>query len=372
MKNKKILIFICGVTGSIGNSCINVIKKSTNLKLVGFTYHNNNKLAKKISKSFKNNIFMFSTKDTNYKKKFQEALNTIKPDFVINGISGFDGVIFSLITIANNKNLLFANKETMIYAGSIINKLLKSHDVIVKSIDSEHLAISQLQNINVNKLNCIYLTCSGGMFYNYSNKQMLNIKYNEAIKHPKWSMGKEITINSNTWMNKFHEIIEAKYLFNIDRTQIKILIHKEAIIHGMIVYNDYSVKALLAIPNMEQSIQYALYNANVKNDSFKKIDFLKLHKLSFNDYKKRKNNAIDLAYKVYDNIYLIIFISVINEILVKMFIDKKIDFYKIMELIFYYYNKYKDNILFVKTFSDVKNIIVRCKKIISKDFPYEK
>jgi 1-deoxy-D-xylulose-5-phosphate reductoisomerase len=293
-------ITILGSTGSIGLSTLDVIKKNPGrFQVVALAAGQNVKLLKKQIEVFKPKIVSVSTKENALKlrqeltlnKKIKilydkEGLNEIASfpatDIVVSAISGAAGLLPTLAAIDAGKDIALANKETMVMAGEIVNRRAKLKNVKIIPVDSEHSAIFQcLQGEKIRYLKRIILTASGGPFLNYNINELKKVKLSQALKHPRWKMGKKITIDSATLMNKGLEVIEAKWLFNLDIRKIDVLIHPQSIVHSMIELIDGSVLAQMGIPDMRIPIAYALTYPERINNDIESLNLLKTEKLEF-------------------------------------------------------------------------------------------
>lgn len=354
-------IAILGSTGSIGVNSLEVLKNNSDKFVVNYLTTNKNvELLAKQTKIFKpkavvildeniakssKHLFSDSIKVYSGLKSLHEIVKQNDIDIVLNALVGFSGVIPTYNSILSGKNILLANKETLVAAGEIIMPLAKKNNVSIIPIDSEHSAILQcLIGEENNQVDKIYLTASGGAFLNHSINELKAVTIKQALKHPNWSMGSKITIDSATMMNKGLEVIEAHWLFNLSPKKIKILIHPQSIIHSMVEFSDGSIKAQLGVPDMKIPIQYALSFPKRFNSNFKRIDFSKLKTLNFSEPDFKKYPSLNFAYDALNlggTIPAILNAS--NEIAVEKFLKNKISFLEIFNLI-------------EKTVSKIKNI----------------
>jgi 1-deoxy-D-xylulose-5-phosphate reductoisomerase len=256
-------------------------------------------------------------------------------NFLVNALVGFSGLEPTLAAVSSGKDVALANKETLVIAGRLIVELTNLHKTKIFPIDSEHSAILQCMigedTASVSKL---ILTASGGPFLTKSNSEIRNSSVQSALAHPNWKMGKKITIDSATMMNKGLEVIEAKWLFDIDVNDIEVLIHPESIIHSMVEFTDGSVKAQMGVPDMKIPIQYSLtYPERVQSD-FPRMDFKRISVLRFEQPDLVKFRCLQLAYDVLEKegTYPAVLNSA-NEAAVDLFLNEKIQFYQIPELI---------------------------------------
>ena len=256
-------------------------------------------------------------------------------NFLINALVGFSGLEPTLEAIKSKKDIALANKESLVIAGKIITELLKENKTKLFPIDSEHSAILQcLAGEDSGSVNKLILTASGGPFRNKSIEEIRNASIESALSHPNWKMGKKITIDSATMMNKGLEVIEAKWLFDICADNIEVLIHPESIIHSMVEFVDGSIKAQLGIPDMKIPIQYSLtYPERITSD-FPKMDFKNIRNLNFEDPDLDKFRCLGIAYEVLkqEGTYPAV-MNAANEIAVDLFLKSKINFHQIPEII---------------------------------------
>ncbi len=345
-------IVILGSTGSIGVNALEVIRSSENyFQVVALSGNNNYELLIEQIIAFNPKYISIGTKEGYeiLEKKFPEkkiflgeeglkALAELEEyDILLTGISGAVGIEATIAGIKNSKRIALANKETMVVAGEYINGLLKEYPKAeIIPVDSEHSAIFQaLQGGKRSELKKIIITASGGTFRGKKKQELENVTVKEALKHPNWSMGKKITIDSSTLVNKGLEIIEAHYLFNVSYEDIEVIIHPESIIHSMVEFCDSSVIAQLGVPEMKLPIYYSFtYPERKFNSSLKFLDFKQLNKLTFEQPDNETFLGIELAYKagkIGGSMPCIFNAS--NEIAVELFLEGKIKFLEIYEII---------------------------------------
>lgn len=292
-------IAILGSTGSIGTQTLEVISNHDDKFRVELLSANKNyKLLIQQAKRYKPKAIIFG--DRTYKKILREnlksenidiyfgedALNNFNQfcnaDLVVTALVGKSGLIPTINAIENNIDVALANKETLVVAGEIIMKLSKKNNVKIYPVDSEHSAIFQcLIGEDYQTIEKIILTASGGPFRNKKISDLENITKKEALNHPNWEMGEKITIDSSTLMNKGLEVIEAKFLFNIDIDMIEVVIHPQSIIHSMVEFIDGSIKAQMGEPDMKLPIQYALGFPRRLENEFDRFNFFKNNELTF-------------------------------------------------------------------------------------------
>lgn len=345
-------IAILGSTGSIGTQTLEVISDNKNIfeveLLTAFSNHTlliNQALLHKpkaiiFGDRSKEKVILNSLKNEEIEIYFGEEslnnfLNYCNPDIVLTALVGKSGLIPTINTIKKGIDLALANKETLVVAGSIINKLCKEKKVNIYPVDSEHSAIFQcLVGESRDTIDKIILTASGGPFRNKKLNELKNISKKEALNHPNWEMGEKITIDSSTLMNKGLEVIEAKFLFDIDIQKIKVVVHPQSIIHSMVEFNDGSIKAQLGEPDMKLPIQYALFSGKRLKNKFTHYDFIKNNTLTFEEPCLKTFNNLKLAFdagKLGGNAPCILNAS--NEIVVDAFLNEKIRYLDMTKII---------------------------------------
>ena len=345
-------VAILGSTGSIGTQTLEVISDNKNIfeveLLTAFSNHTlliNQALLHKpkaiiFSDRSKEEVILNSLKNEEIEIYFGEEslnnfLNYCNPDIVLTALVGKSGLIPTINTIKKGIDLALANKETLVVAGSIINKLCKEKKVNIYPVDSEHSAIFQcLVGESRDTIDKIILTASGGPFRNKKLNELKNISKKEALNHPNWEMGEKITIDSSTLMNKGLEVIEAKFLFDIDIQKIKVVVHPQSIIHSMVEFNDGSIKAQLGEPDMKLPIQYALFSGKRLKNKFTHYDFIKNNTLTFEEPCLKTFNNLKLAFdagKLGGNAPCILNAS--NEIVVDAFLNEKIRYLDMTKII---------------------------------------
>ena len=355
VKNKLIMkksIAIFGSTGSIGKNALRVIAQhSTDYQIVALVARSDVKTLIKQARIFKpkyaaiNNISHYQELKNGLAdlkievvagEKMINDLAKIKVDFFLSAIVGIAALIPTFNAIKAGSNVGMANKECLVAAGDLMLKAAKKSGAKILPIDSEHNAIFQIfEQQNLDKIERIILTASGGPFLNFSPTQMKNITIDQAIKHPNWSMGAKISVDSATMMNKALEVIEAYRLFPVKKEQIEIVIHPESIIHGLVDYCDGSTLAMMSLPDMQVPISYAL--AYPKRISIKhpKLDLAKISKLNFLAPDTKKFSALKLVREVLevDGNAPCIF-NAANEIAGARFLEGEIEFTRIVEIVY--------------------------------------
>ena len=332
-------IIILGVTGSIGLSALRLLRKNNKIfNLIGVSAHNNAKLLSEIVNEFNvSNVVLSNKKNVDqYFGKFDlnsgetELINlaSIKCDMVISGISGLAGLHSAYAAISSGNDLAIANKETLVSAGKLFMEKARETGVKILPVDSEHSAIFQcIDQKNIINLDHITLTASGGPFLNTPINELEYVTSDDAIKHPVWDMGKKISIDSATMINKALEIIEASVLFDLNKEKIEVVIHPQSIIHGLVHYKDGSIIANLAYPDMITPLSVALAWPNRLDLKLKKLSLIEIHNLSFIKPDFNKFPSLQLGWDCLDNPNCsAIVLNAANEIVVDNFLKNKIKF----------------------------------------------
>ena len=336
-------VFILGGTGSIGSSALSVIRQNTDsLKLIGFSYNNNHEKAKEIISEFKPK-YVFSNQLTDLDAPNQitdeddllEVFCLESVEFIICGVSGFEGLKSTMLASKSGKKILLANKESIVTAGSIFLESCNKYDSQIFPIDSEHNAVLQCldtksSNAEISK---VTLTASGGPFYGMSMDKLKEITPEQAANHPNWEMGTKISIDSATLMNKCLEVIEAAILFKIESDKINAVIHPQSILHAMVTYVDGSSIAHLSNPSMEVPIANMLRGDNRISINFEEL-LTSAKALEFFPVPHEKESLFEIARDVIEHqgnrgtIF-----NAINEVAVQQFRDSKISFLEIDKVI---------------------------------------
>lgn len=345
-------IGLLGSTGSIGTQTLDVIRNNRDkFKVVTISGNMNISLLEEQALEFKpelvavynrNKASILRDKLKSYNIKVVEGMEGLielatynKTDMLLTSVVGIIGLKPTLAAIEAGIDIALANKETLVTAGNIVIDRAKDKNVNIIPVDSEHSAIFQsLTSDNSNEINKIILTASGGPFFGKSKNELQDITYREALKHPNWDMGRKISIDSSTLMNKGLEVIEAKWLFDIDIDDIEVVVHPQSIIHSMVEYIDGSVIAQLGVSDMRIPIQYALSYPNRLKNNIKKLDLVEISKLTFSNPDTETFPCLDLAYEAIKNGGTMpTVLNGANEVLVKAFLEEKIKFYDIPRLI---------------------------------------
>lgn len=263
-----------------------------------------------------------------------EAVQAEDIDIVLTALVGYAGLRPTMAAIAAGKHIAIANKETLVVAGALVTEMAREKGVRILPVDSEHSAIFQcLIGEEQNPIEKIILTASGGPFRGKDRAYLQHVTKDQALKHPNWSMGAKITIDSATLMNKGLEVIEARWLFGVDKTQIDVVLHPQSIIHSMVQFEDGSIKAQLGLPDMRLPIQYALTYPHRVENNFERFSFLKHPTLTFEAPDSDTFENLHLAYVALGkggNMPCIL--NAANEVAVQCFLEEKINFLQIADL----------------------------------------
>lgn len=345
-------IALLGSTGSIGIQALEVIEEHPEVfEIEVLTAHTNADLLIKQALKFKPNVVVISDESkgdivrdalaqTDIKvyigsKALNEVVQMEQIHLVLTALVGFAGLLPTISAIQAGKHIALANKETLVVAGELVIGLAEEHRVMILPVDSEHSAIFQcLMGEQVNPIEKIYLTCSGGPFLGKSRAELEHVTPQQALKHPNWDMGQKISIDSASLMNKGLEAIEAKWLFGLQPEQIDIIVHPESIIHSLVQFEDSSIKAQLGLPDMKLPIQYALsFPVRLEND-FKRFNFMDYPSFNFQQPDKKTFRNLDLAYEAMrrgGNSPCVL--NAANEVAVFAFLHNKVGFLQMSDVI---------------------------------------
>jgi len=356
-------VAILGSTGSIGTQALEVIREhASRFKISVLTAHSNAQLLIDQALEFKPKWVVIGDES-----KYEQVKNALKNtctdvlcgannlndivtaldiDIVLTAIVGFAGLQPTISAIKAGKDIALANKETLVVAGELITNLAKKNQVRILPVDSEHSAIFQcLIGEENNPVEKIYLTASGGPFRGKDTHFLSSVTKTQALKHPNWVMGAKVTIDSATLMNKGLEVIEAKWLFSLDVTQIDVIVHPQSIVHSLVQFQDSSIKAQLGLPDMKLPIQYALGYPNRIANSFSRFSFIDYPSLSFEQADITTFRNLALAFEALQsggNMPCVI--NAANEIVVAEFLNNQLGFLQMSEVI----EKCMTKIAFVK------------------------
>ena len=344
-------IAILGSTGSIGTQTLDIVREQGDIKVTALAAGSNIGLLEKQIREFQPKLAAV------WDEKHAQELRTRIRDLDVDVYSGMEGLIAvsteeeaeilvtaivgmlglrpTVAAIKAGKNIALANKETLVTAGHLIMPLAKECDVSILPVDSEHSAIFQsLNGEEGNRIAKILLTASGGPFRGKKRQELMNMQVEDALKHPNWSMGRKITIDSATLVNKGLEVMEAKWLFDVEPEQIQVVVHPQIVIHSMVEYEDGAVIAQLGTPDMRLPIQYALYYPKRRPLSGKRLDFYELSNLTFEKPDTETFEGLSLAMEAMKqggNMPTVF--NAANERAVALFLDRKIGFLEITEII---------------------------------------
>ena len=355
MKKK---VAVLGCTGSIGRQSMNVLCNNLDkFEVVAISANSSAESVINYANEFKPKYIGLS--NTYAAQKVEQEIKSYSPeiicgnesssliaeldcvDIVINGISGFSGMMPLIKALNANKVVALANKESIVCGHKFVYEALNNGHGKIIPVDSEQSAIFQCLNCGTKKeVSKLILTASGGPFKDYSRDMLYNVKVEDALNHPTWQMGRKITIDSATLFNKGLEIMEAKYLFDVPKENVQAVIQPQSIIHSMVEYCDGTVMAQMSVPDMRLAIQYALSYPERIDRIIDRLDFEKMSAITFRKIDTEIFKAIPLAYAALDEEeYLPIVYNAANEMAVDMFINEKIGFMDIAEKVEYAMNK---------------------------------
>ncbi len=349
--NEKKKIAILGSTGSIGTQALQVIEEHADLyEAYVLTANNRVELLIEQARRFMPEAVVIANED-----KYEvlrdaladlpvkvyagaEALCQIvqeRPvDVVLTAMVGFAGLRPTISAIKAGKAIALANKETLVVAGELINRLANDYHADIIPVDSEHSAIFQCLAGEVSPVEKIILTASGGPFRTFSHEQLASVTKAQALKHPNWSMGAKITIDSASMMNKGFEVIEAKWLFGVESGQIQVVVHPQSIVHSAVQFADGAVKAQLGMPDMRVPIQYAFSYPLRLQSSFERLDLFRVGTLTFEEPDTRRFRNLALAYEaLHEGGNMPCIVNAANEIVNRAFLEDRIGFLQMSDVI---------------------------------------
>lgn len=352
-------IAILGSTGSIGTQTLDVVRNNKDLKVVSLAAGSNIKVLEEQILEFRPNIVAVwdEEKAKELKEKVKHLDVTVlsgmdgliacavekEASAVVTAVVGMIGIRPTIEAIKAGKDIALANKETLVTAGHLIVPLTKQYGVSLLPVDSEHSAIFQcLNGERQNKVSKIILTASGGPFRGKKLEDLKNIQVEDALRHPNWSMGQKITIDSSTMVNKGLEVMEAKWLFDVDYSQIQVVVQPQSIIHSAVEFEDGAVMAQLGTPDMRLPIQYALYYPERRPLPGDRLDFYKLNQITFEEPDLDTFRGLKLAFDAgreggsIPTVY-----NAANELAVSMFLKRRISYLEIVESIEYAMSNHK-------------------------------
>ena len=349
MKTKNIAIL--GSTGSIGTQTLEVIRNNDDMRVVSLAAGSNITLLQKQIKEFspklvcvfderkadelRNNINGSDTQIVTGMEGLMECAVADEADIVVAAVVGMIGIKPVIEAIKAGKDIAFANKETLVTAGHIIMPMIKKYGVKLLPVDSEHAAIFQsLNGENHSDIDKILLTASGGPFRGKKREELRSIQVEDALKHPNWSMGRKITIDSSTMVNKGLEVIEAKWLFDVSCDDIQVIVQPQSIIHSMVQFKDGAVIAQLGTPDMKLPIQYALTYPERRYLQSERLDFWKMSEITFEKPDMETFKGLKLAYDACrEGGSMPTVLNAANEKAVALFLDRKISYLQISDII---------------------------------------
>ena len=343
---------ILGSTGSIGTQTLDIVRaNSEELRVGALAAGSNIELLEKQIREFGPSVAAVCDEDRamELRKRVSdmnvrviggmdgvtEAALTEDSDTVVTSMVGMIGIRPTIAAISAGKDIALANKETLVCAGHIIMPMAKEHNVSILPVDSEHSAIFQSMNgENRKRVSKILLTASGGPFRGRKREELKGITVEDALKHPNWSMGRKITVDSATLVNKGLEVIEARWLFDVDVDSIQVVVHPQSIIHSMVEYEDGAVIAQLGMPDMKLPIQYALFYPDRRFLDSERVDFARLKEMTFEEPDTDTFRGLALALRAaHEGGTMPTVFNAANEKAVAMFLDRRIGFLDIYDMI---------------------------------------
>ena len=344
-------IAIIGSTGSIGTQTLEVVRENGDIEVISLAAGSNTELLEQQVREFHPQVVCVYEEEK--AREFRERLKDVavrivtgmdglietacvpEAEIVVTAVVGMIGIRPTIAAIEAGKDIALANKETLVTAGHLIIPLAREKGIRILPVDSEHSAIFQsLQGNAGNRIQKILLTASGGPFRGKREEDLLNVKVEDALKHPNWSMGRKITIDSSTMVNKGLEVIEAKWLFDVEIDDIQVVVQPQSVIHSMVEYEDGSVIAQLGTPDMKLPIQYALYYPQRRYLPGDRLDFWSLTHLDFEKPDMDTFYGLSLAYEAgRTGGSLPTVFNAANELAVAMFLNREITYLEIVEII---------------------------------------
>lgn len=344
-------IAVLGSTGSIGTQTLEIVRNHPQLQVVALATGNNVDMLEQQIREFRPLIAGIKSPEAAADLRGRVADLPVKivsgmdglleiatmeqSQVLVTAIVGMIGIRPTIAAIEAGKDIALANKETLVTAGHLIMPLAKQHGVSILPVDSEHSAIFQsLNGEPKERIAKILLTASGGPFRGRTREELAGVQVEDALKHPNWAMGRKITIDSSTLVNKGLEVMEAKWLFDVDLDRIQVVVHPQSVIHSMVEYVDGAVIAQLGVPDMKLPIQYALFYPDRMPATGERLDFFKLGHMTFEEPDTRNFPGLALAYEAsrrggsMPTVY-----NAANEKAVSLFLDRKISYLQITELI---------------------------------------
>ena len=351
-------LYIAGACGSIGTQTLDIVRENPDeFKVIGMSVGRNKELSLKLIEEFRPEIVCFR-ENYSYDLSYNPIIvsgdsglielasyTKYEDEVFVNALVGMSGLMPTISAIKARKTIALANKETLVAGGDIVNEMVKKYNVSLVPIDSEHSAILQcLAGEEHKEIKRLIITASGGSFRDKTREELIGVKKEQALKHPNWSMGAKITIDSATMMNKGFEVIEAHHLFNVPYEKIDTILHPQSIVHSMVEFKDGTIKAELGSADMHTPISYALRYPHHEIEESKTLDLIGLS-LEFKELSKKRFPCLEYAYYAakMGGVYPAV-LNAANEAAVYLFLNDKIEFLEIEKII---YNeitnkKYKD------------------------------
>ena len=344
-------IGILGSTGSIGTQTLEIVRSNPDLQVIALAAGSNVSLMEQQVREFRPMLAVMGSEEaaTDLKNRIADTDTRVSAgmegmlelailpqmEVLVTAIVGMIGIRPTIAAIKAGKTIALANKETLVTAGHIIIPLAKEKGVSILPVDSEHSAIFQsMHGENRERVSKILLTASGGPFRGKKTEELQDITVEDALKHPNWSMGRKITVDSATLVNKGLEVMEAKWLFDVEPEQIQVVVHPQSIIHSMVEYVDGGIMAQLGMPDMKLPIQYALFYPDRRPMDGRRVDFFALKSISFEEPDIKTFRGLQLAYDaIAAGGSMPTVFNAANEKAVGLFLDKKIRFLAIYDLI---------------------------------------
>lgn len=344
-------IGILGSTGSIGTQTLEIVRSNPDLQVIALAAGSNVSLMEQQVREFHPMLVVMGSEEaaTDLKNRIADTDTRVSAgmegmlelailpqmEVLVTAIVGMIGIRPTIAAIKAGKTIALANKETLVTAGHIIMPLAKEKGVSILPVDSEHSAIFQsMHGENRERVSKILLTASGGPFRGKRTEELQDITVEDALKHPNWSMGRKITVDSATLVNKGLEVMEAKWLFDVEPEQIQVVVHPQSIIHSMVEYVDGGIMAQLGMPDMKLPIQYALFYPDRRPMDGRRVDFFALKSISFEEPDIKTFRGLQLAYDaIAAGGSMPTVFNAANEKAVGLFLDKKIRFLAIYDLI---------------------------------------
>ena len=344
-------IGILGSTGSIGTQTLEIVRSNPDLQVIALAAGSNVSLMEQQVREFHPMLAVMGSEEaaTDLKNRIADTDTRVSAgmegmlelailpqmEVLVTAIVGMIGIRPTIAAIKAGKTIALANKETLVTAGHIIMPLAKEKGVSILPVDSEHSAIFQsMHGENRERVSKILLTASGGPFRGKKTEELQDITVEDALKHPNWSMGRKITVDSATLVNKGLEVMEAKWLFDVEPEQIQVVVHPQSIIHSMVEYVDGGIMAQLGMPDMKLPIQYAFFYPDRRPMDGRRVDFFALKSISFEEPDVKTFRGLQLAYDaIAAGGSMPTVFNAANEKAVGLFLDKKIRFLAIYDLI---------------------------------------